>query len=457
MIELIRNEFLKLRRRPIVYIAFALVFVTIASYMGLELYSQYQASQRQAPNLATSLKADVDQYKQEYDEAKTDEEKERYKIEIAKAEYCRDNKIGYDDYRRELVEEYFNVKDAGDEESVSRAAKLKDFIENKNWQGYYKDQIESLEKEMAQLDLSKEEQLGTYNFDKVSIEGLNLALKYNVDPSKPSFKSSYIEYYKNNKVTILDAEAQGNPHHIDIAELKKINTINLYRIENNVPPVSENAEAYNIDFMAMVNTLVIVLMTVIGATVFTSEFSHGTISQLLCYPYKRYKIVLSKLIVIILITILMQAFLFGISALAGNIIANAGANAFKMLFMPGNTIYELDFFYYLFLKYLCYFAEFLFYFSITLFFAVHTRNAAASIGIVLPILLIGEKVLGFISGILPEWQIWVIPFNTCDFVQFLDMDYKLPGYNFPWAVAITAATTAVFSFLGFRRFRRISI
>ncbi len=46
MIKLIRNEFLKLRHRPIIYIAFAMIFVVIAAYTGLELYNQYLNSQQ---------------------------------------------------------------------------------------------------------------------------------------------------------------------------------------------------------------------------------------------------------------------------------------------------------------------------------------------------------------------------------------------------------------------------
>lgn len=456
MRNLIRNEFLKLRHRPIIYIAFAMIFVVVAAYTGLELYSQYQNSQ-QTKHADNQLEETVKYSTQVYNDAKTDKEKADAKSKLEIAEYCLDHNIDYLDYRAPLVADYLRIKDNKDDESVKTAAKLKNIIENNDWRAYYKDRIESLENETAKLDLTDSKAKDKYDNNMISIECLNIILKYDIDPSKQDFRNDYIDYYQNNRNTITTAENNGNRDHIDIANLKRINKINLYRIENNKPPINENKEANTANDMAVVNTLVIIMMLVIGTTIFTSEFSYGTITQLMSYPNKRWKILLSKLIVIIVITVFMQAFLYGLTVLAANITGSAGANNFKMLFLLGDTVYELDFFYYLFLKYLCYFAQFLFYLSLIFFFAMITKNAAASIGIITPILLLSDKILKFISARLEDVALWVVPTNTCNFNQYLNMKYTLPGYSFPWAVVITVVTASIFTFFGFRRFRRINI
>lgn len=456
MIKLIRNEFLKLRHRPIIYISFALIFVVIAVYAGLELYDQYQYTQQSAVS-ENYLKKDVDYFTEDYNNAKTDQDKAKAKYNLDRAKLCLEYDIDEMDYRYPLVNQYLSVKDNKDDESVKTADKLKNFIENNDWRAYYKDRIESLENETAKLDLTNSQAKDKYDNNMISIECLNLILKYDIDPSKYNFKNDCINDYQNNRNTITTAEKNGNRDHIDIENLKRINKINLYRIENNKPPINANKEANTTDDMAGVNTLIIVMMLVIGATIFTSEFSYGTVSQLMSYPNKRWKILLSKLIVIVVTTVLMQAFLYGITVLTANIIEPTGANTFIMLTMSGDTIYELNFFYYLFLTYLCYLAQFLFYLSMVFFFAMLTKNAAASIGIVTPILLVSDKILAFISGRIENLSLWAVPTNTCNFNQYLNMNYALPGYSFPWAVVITVVTAGIFTFFGFFRFRRINV
>lgn len=454
MIGLIKNELLKLRHRPILYISFALVIAAVLAFSALIVYSNIQMAKAKE-NQKNQLQTSLNEAKKWVEEAKTDEDKAFAKQQLEGAQYCFDNNIKSSDPRFQLVDVYISNKYSEDEEAQKWAETVKKCIETNDFKTYYGGVKAQYEKQLTTLDKNTQE----YEGQQVEIEAIDLRLKYNILSGYGDPRADSLNQYVSNKQQLIAAKYDKSQwgESIDVDSLEKANKVLMYRIENNIPDIQYNNEANILRQLSYANIMIIILMIVIGATMFTSEFSYGTVGQLMIYPNKRYKIIVSKLAVIIGLTIIMQAVLYGASILAASLVEPTGANTFHMLFISGDTIYSLDFYYYLFLKYLCYFGQFLFYLSVVLFFALITKNAAATIGITVPLLLIVTPILQFINQMIPKLKLWVVPFNTANFVQYLDMEYALPGYNLPWAVVITVATITVFTFFGFRRFKRINI
>lgn len=460
MLRLIKNELLKLIHRPILYISFGLIIVMVAAFSVITVNGKLTSVTTTYDE--TELTRNINEAKEELDKAKTDEDKASAKLALEEAQYCFDNKINFFDSRFKMVEEYFQAKNSGDKESAQWADTIKKCLDTNEYRPYYEGLIKRTQQQLATMNPSSREYKETQVFLEVTELRLkqNMLKPYNTFVGKDSDpRNKYIGEYMLGKLDRVsyDYASEEERQQINVSELEKKNKVLLFRVEHNIPEIYWNEEASFLTQLADGNILILILMIVIGATMFTSEFSYGTVSQLAIYPKKRYKIILSKLAVIMIFTIVMQALFYALSVLAAYLVEPTGANAFHVLFMQGDTIFTLDFYYYLFVKYLCYFGEFLLYLAIVLFFALVTKNAAATIAITLPLLLGVSRILAGINSMLPNLQLWFIPFNAADFNQYIDMKYSFAGYDLPWAIVITAATIAVFSFFGFRRIRRINI
>ena len=77
--------------------------------------------------------------------------------------------------------------------------------------------------------------------------------------------------------------------------------INQYRIENDIPPSYVDYSMWSfIDESSLMITFVGLFVIIIASGIVANEYSRGTIKMLLVKPYKRWKILLSKYITVIL-------------------------------------------------------------------------------------------------------------------------------------------------------------
>lgn len=459
MIRLIKNEILKLKHRPIIYVAFALIIVAVVLFSVLTLNSQ---DTHQKYNPEQELLGRLQQCTSSYKSAKNDVEKSAEKTKLDIAKYAYDNKIYIDDYRYDMIGEYLDLNGKTDENSVKRYEKLKSYFENNDWRDFQTAKKAEAEEELSHLDKNKDSDKFQYEIQKVKIECCDLSLKYGISQSGYSQRAVNLMSYEDGRDELLDIQynkmdSNYHPTPEDIAYVKRFTREGLYRAEHDIPQLESNKEATFSQDAAVLNMLIILMMIVIGTTILTSEFSYNTVGQLMSYPNKRYKILLAKLAVIIGTTIVMQAVLYVATIIAAYLISPTGANTARALLVTDNNIFDFSFYFYLILKYFCYLIEFLFYFSMVFFLAILSRNAAVTIGVMVPVLFLSVTILKFIQEKIPDVSLWFVPFYTCDFNPFLDMQKLMWGYSFPGAVAITAATTAVFTFFGFWRFKRINI
>lgn len=81
-------------------------------------------------------------------------------------------------------------------------------------------------------------------------------------------------------------------------------------LEKNINPTAKTNWHFMNDVVIGVTTLVTLFSVIVASAVVAAEFSDGTIKQLLIRPHKRWKILLSKYVAVLLYSIILMAALF---------------------------------------------------------------------------------------------------------------------------------------------------
>lgn len=81
-------------------------------------------------------------------------------------------------------------------------------------------------------------------------------------------------------------------------------------LEENINPTAKTNWHFMNDVVIGVTTLVTLFSVIVASAVVAAEFSDGTIKQLLIRPHKRWKILLSKYVAVLLYAIILMATLF---------------------------------------------------------------------------------------------------------------------------------------------------
>lgn len=293
---------------------------------------------------------------------------------------------------------------------------LKEIIKNNNESiKYYKSElkktnldkeyIESLNRDIKSVEREQErnnEILKVYNYyvdEKIVASTDNW--KYNslqnilelVD--KLSYLESYImteqEYYANSK-----SQEQTYEEYIDevetmIEEAQNEYDICWYAVNNNIPVNVDNAKTNATS--SMVPSIVGVVSIIIAGAIVAHEFSTGTIRFLLTRPVKRYKILLSKLIVVILVTFLFMLIAFTTVITTSGVLYSFNDYTIPEIIIENGKVIEYNYLsneFYLMLVYLV--PTYLF---VILAFAISTviKSTAAAVGVGL-----GAWFAGFIAN-----------------------------------------------------------
>ena len=83
-----------------------------------------------------------------------------------------------------------------------------------------------------------------------------------------------------------------------------------YRLANSVEPLDNNSREKMIMDSAGIGSIVVLLTVIVAAGIVASEFSQGTIKMLLSRPVKRWKILTSKYLTVILVRHFVNAYWF---------------------------------------------------------------------------------------------------------------------------------------------------
>ena len=327
MTSLVKNEFVKLFARKsswmmfilLVVLALGICAISANSYYVIEEEYYYESSWWESE--AEWLESEYGKYDPdgEYDESEYDEYYNRNLA--AKYRYLVAQGINsYNDWRYPLVEEIFEHKllmDMGysEEKETEYYEYLKDLVESDDWESYYADM--------------KDQIIAIYpNASEVKLEAMTFEYTYYIEndlkPGEVLWKDNLISRaatLKKSLIPYLEAEAAGEAVDLnDTEEYRNELAIVLYRLENDIEhDISENMNA-NIGktetfweyfcTSTYLITAIGIMMIVIAGKIVAEEYSGGTIKFLLISPTKRWKILVSKYITVLLMGLSMMVTLY---------------------------------------------------------------------------------------------------------------------------------------------------
>ncbi len=241
---------------------------------------------------------------------------------------------------------------------------------------------------------------------------------------------------------------------IEIEQLK-------YFIENDINPITPSAAKFSVDFVEQgISLLIPLLIVILGADLVSGEFSTGTIKVLLTRAVPRWKILMSKLIALILMTTLV-IFITGILAVLISYFffgqwgfSEPVATGFRIIdgqLNADSVILVTRFQYSLLIYSLTWYVSIIIA-SLTLLISVVVDNTASAIGVLMAALIGGQ----FLQFFLSDWPIVKFFFVTnLDLTRYLSGSYQpIQGMSLNFSLITLLVWGLVSLIIGFQVFNR---
>lgn len=342
MINLMRNEFIKLFKKKSTYI---ILFLTIAFI----IFSNFMYKNNNGSNYASYSKSMLTYYEEtlsQLDPAKPSD-LTMYLDTKAQVDMLHlIDRYGYTSWQANIIPEYFTpfirtmneyeYASPKDKASYEKAKKQYDTMVEKLDQNDWKYFVNiNLDKINEQIQIQEsiientvdkaalKSNYATLASLKVDKQVLEWRLEKNIDFSE-SFLNTALMKYSSYQNSVYGYEKSDNHTYSETLEyhqyLERAN-INKYYIENNVNIQNENDNrGILLNFFSNYELFILIFIIMVAGSIVSDEFSKGTIKLLLVRPYSRAKILLSKFTVCAITLVLFIIFVAGAQFLIGGII-----------------------------------------------------------------------------------------------------------------------------------------
>lgn len=441
MINLIKNELIKIFNKKSTYIMFAFIFIFVAITNYIYKCELDENGNYKVEYYDTSY---IDYLKEELDNIKVDEENRDYEIslraDIMKYELI--DEYGTDSWQSYIIENNMNhifeniarYKYVLDNDELLKTYEeeyklFKEKLDNNDYKYFINLEIEDVNNKKEELknnmtypeDLKKHMEI---EYD-LELEVLNYRLKNNVDYSDSYLNRALDNYLNSAKIvktkSLEEAIKENELHKEEPFLFQYYNEVSTMNVNKYIMDKKIDASRVNDTRGILINLFneyeIYILFAIImfSAGIVSSEYSKGTIKQLLLTPYTRIQVLLSKYITCILmalftifITVLMQLLVGGI------VFGLSTINIPVVVYNFNNSIVETyNVFHYLIIQILSKMPMIILIIAIVLLVSIITSNNALStvFGIILYIatpivssIAIYSKMKFLNMLILPHWD-----------------------------------------------------
>lgn len=227
--------------------------------------------------------------------------------------------------------------------------------------------------------------------------------------------------------------------------------INQYRIENDIPPSYVDYSMWSfIDESSLMITFVGLFVIIIASGIVANEYSRGTIKMLLVKPYKRWKILLSKYITVILSLLFLLAILFITAAITGALFFGLGDTSAVYLTYENGQVIEQSLLLYLIKLYVLSSVSTLLLATMAFMISAVFRTSGLAVGISIFLLLVGPIVTSNLANHI-EWTKYTLFANT-DLMQYLEGTVLMDGMTLEFSLVILAIHLILFLAISFYLF-----
>ena len=269
--------------------------------------------------------------------------------------------------------------------------------------------------------------------------------------STTDWKTQLTQQNTELQKSITQVQTQGVAVEQSLATFEKIIKTNNYRIEHNLPPDQGKALWGFVTQLAGTISIVSLFTIIIAAGIVAGEFNSGTIKLLLIRPLKRWKVLLSKYLAVLLFALDALIILFLASFLVGGIVCGfSGASQPYLGFANGNVT-EVNMLWHIFTTYAYACVNLLM--MVTFAFMISTvfRNNSLAVGISLFLMFTGNALVGFLGQY--NWVKYILFANT-NLMVYSDGAPVVKGMTMTFSLLVLAAYFIAFNVISWLVFNK---
>lgn len=188
-----------------------------------------------------------------------------------------------------------------------------------------------------------------------------------------------------------------------------------YQLDNNISSGYVTTFSDTVNYGVNLLTLITIFAVIVAAGIVSSEFGTGTIKMLLTRPVKRWKILLSKLVTVILFGLFLYAITIAVSALLGLVFY--GPTSSVTVQMVDGVIKEISPWGYIVESALLSFSKFIMAIIFAFLIGSIFRSSSLAVGLTLIFMLMGTTIIALLSRYSFTKYIWLA---HTDLTQHMD-------------------------------------
>ncbi|MEH7443898.1 ABC transporter permease subunit [Bacillus sp. JJ1122] len=229
-------------------------------------------------------------------------------------------------------------------------------------------------------------------------------------------------------------------------------------LDKDIDPTAKTNWHFMNEVVIGVSSLVTLFVVVVGSANVAAEFSDGTIKQLLIRPHRRWSILLSKYIAVIIYALLLVATLVVSGYLIGLLLFGSGDFNMKIFEVTLEGRKEAIVGTQFFLKMLYYLPSLLVIMTIAFMLSTLFKSQALAVGIGIFVLFFSST-LGGIILMLADKYVWAkfLIFPHLDLTVYALQDRILEDITLPFSLSILALYYAIFLIVTFFFFQKRDI
>lgn len=331
----------------------------------------------------------------------------------------------YNDYwKSDILNQVVGLKqEQGKENEVS---KLIELLKKDDFSGYIEIQKEATKKSLENKEISKQEyddNIAIFDLQVKYEIGKNTEDQYwkrillnEIKSSKSSLRTGID--YKTNKVLTVEQKQE----HEDNIKL------NIYRLENNMPPIEYADGNYRMIFDTMatmfVTSVIAIFAMIIAGGAISSEVSTGTIKFWALTPNKRWKIltakILSLLFYIVTITLVMSLLTIACS----NIFFDTNGNEY--LYVKDGNVEKIENILFTIEYYFAKIIPIIIFALFALMLSAVTRNTSVAVSLSVATYMGNGIAMAIINSFIKKDWIKFVPFNNLNIANKIFPNFENP-------------------------------
>lgn len=429
--KLFIDENIKTWKKFSTKLAIILIILALVGVLGLVKVMQNINANTEIANSVfdwrTETKTEIESLTKTLAEENLDEiTKRNLQIELEKCQLAIQYDINqYNDYwKSDILNQVVALKQEQGKEN--EALKLIEILEKDDFAGYIEIQKEIAKKSLENKEISQQEyddNISVFDLQAKYEIGKNIEDQYwkrvllnEIKSSKSSLRTGID--YKTNKVLTVEQKQE----HEDNIKL------NIYRLENNMPPIEYVDENYRMIFDTMapmfVTSVIAIFAMIIAGGAISSEVSTGTIKFWALTPNKRWKIltakILSLLFYIVTITLVMSL----LTVACSNIFFDTNGNEY--LYVKNGNVEKIENTLFMIEYYFAKIIPIIIFALFALMLSVITRNTSVAVSLSVATYMGNGIAMTIINSFIKKDWIKFVPFNNLNIVDKIFPNFENP-------------------------------